>query len=95
VRVTLQGSNSVRLLLVFWYGFLIFFVFLAGISATQPGRVSDLATLVLFVGGFVVFPLLLSAFGRAIAYQDRSFLTGFLIEELQLQEAGPTAIPIA
>ena len=36
---------------------------------------------------FLAWPVVLNAFGRAIAYGDRQFLTTFLVEELELKQS--------
>ncbi|TMD94640.1 MAG: hypothetical protein E6I72_12395 [Chloroflexi bacterium] len=87
VRMTLSGSNSVRLFFVVWYGFLALFA--AGVLISTPGRQppSDLAFPLGIMALFLAWPVVLNAFGRAIAYGDRQFLTTFLVEELELKQS--------
>lgn len=94
VRVTLSASNSVRVFLVVWYGFLT--VFTAGVLISTAGHQASpaIALPFAFVAGFCLWPVLLTAFGRTIASGDRQFLTGFLVEELELTQPQGLPAPI-
>src|SRR5947209_1519191 len=66
------------------YAFLALFIVVPLIS-TASHQASPTSTLLLaFVGVFLAWPLLLTPLGRTIASGDRRFLTGFLVEELEL-----------
>src|SRR5207302_6149711 len=86
VRVRLSASNSVRVFLVAWYAFLALFIVVPLISTADHQTSPTSALLLAFVGVFFAWPLLLTVFGRAVASGDQRFLTGFLVEELELTQ---------
>jgi len=94
VRVTFSASNSVRVFFVVWYAFLALFT--AGILVSTAGRqpVSAVALPFAFIGAFIAWPIVLTAFGRGIAHGDRRYLTDFIVATLELTPAQtlPTAI---
>ena len=96
VELTLSSSLYVRGFLVCWYGFLALLSILVATSGFQHprGNPSDLATAAAFVLTLASFPLLLNAFGRALAAGDRAFLTVFLVEQLHLAPVSPAALPM-
>ena len=95
VRVTFSASNSVRVFFVIWYAFLA--VFTAGIVVSTGGRQPTSAVALPFaiIAAFIAWPILLTAFGRAIAKGDRRYLTGFIVETLELREAPALPLGIA
>jgi hypothetical protein len=93
VRVTLSAPVSVRVFFVFWYAFLLVYVAVGAMAAHGHIAGPD----ALLFGGFVVLfaamPMAMNTFGRVMSQGDRDFLTGFLMNELELRE--PLGLPIA
>jgi hypothetical protein len=94
VRVTFSASNFVRVFFIVWYAFLGLFI--AGILVSTIGRQPASAVVLpfAFIAAFIAWPIVLTAFGRGIAYGDRRYLTDFIVETLELREAPalPTGI---
>jgi len=93
VRVTLSAPLSVRVFFVFWYAFLLVYVAVAAIGARGHVAGPDAALLGGFVVLFAALPMAMNTFGRVMSQGDRDFLTGFLVNELELRE--PLGLPIA